>query len=162
MLPDDRPVSSVSFTGTAGALSRAERVFIRAVLVRIRADRYVTGGADGVDTTVHFAAAQLWPDAKHLVLAPRAPWSERVASGAQIEFAPEGRSVSDAYMRRNDQLVAASPLLVAFPRSGVEKLRSGTWATIRRARKAGLEVRIFPLSDASFKAAWIRPVGQDA
>jgi hypothetical protein len=56
--------------------------------------------------------------------------------------------IPGGYMKRNDVLVAHADVLLAFPKTPQEELRSGTWATIRRARKAGVEVRLFPLSEA--------------
>lgn len=41
---------------------------------------------------------------------------------------------------RNKQIVMACDLLVAAPRTAEEELRSGTWATIRHARKVGRPV----------------------
>jgi len=39
-------------------------------------------------------------------------------------------------LERNSDIVADSDLLLATPRFYEEELRSGTWATVRRARKA--------------------------
>lgn len=40
-------------------------------------------------------------------------------------------------LRRNHDIVDACTLLIAFPGEMSEKLRSGTWSTIRYARKVG-------------------------
>lgn len=40
------------------------------------------------------------------------------------------------FLHRNQKIVDACHLLLATPKSEYEELRSGTWATIRRARKA--------------------------
>lgn len=64
---------------------------------------------------------------------------------AVIERAPEGRTKSESYMLRNDLIVAHLDRLVAFPPTREEELRSGTWATVRRAHKAGKDVIILPL-----------------
>lgn len=47
------------------------------------------------------------------------------------------------YLERNNDIVKNSDVLVACPASKTEVLRSGTWATIRKARKAKIEVFIF-------------------
>jgi hypothetical protein len=46
-----------------------------------------------------------------------------------------------AYMTRNEHIVAACDALIAAPYSAERDIpRSGTWATVRRARKAGKPV----------------------
>ena len=45
------------------------------------------------------------------------------------------------YMKRNQDIVDASDVLIATPH-GPEEVRSGTWATIRRARKKGIPIYI--------------------
>lgn len=45
-------------------------------------------------------------------------------------------------LARNREIVAAVGLLIAAPDTAVEYLRSGTWATVRYARKAGKPIVI--------------------
>lgn len=48
-------------------------------------------------------------------------------------------------LERNQKIVDACDELIATPNTLQEELRSGTWATIRRARKAGKPIKIiFP------------------
>lgn len=65
-----------------------------------------------------------------------------------IEYMPVGTS----YMDRNDCIIRPKQcppiqLLLAFPRTEIEELRSGTWATIRRGWRAldRDNVLIFPV-----------------
>lgn len=44
------------------------------------------------------------------------------------------------YLERNTDIVAASDALVALPKTQDEELRSGTWSTIRRARKKRIPI----------------------
>lgn len=46
------------------------------------------------------------------------------------------------YLERNRDIVNASDVLVACPAGVVEELRSGTWSTVRYARKAGIPVML--------------------
>jgi hypothetical protein len=46
------------------------------------------------------------------------------------------------FLERNKRIVEAAEVLLAFPTSGVEVLRSGTWATIRHARRCGVTAMI--------------------
>lgn len=45
-------------------------------------------------------------------------------------------------MERNDDIVAASQWILAGPKRTTEEVRSGTWATIRRARRASCGLTI--------------------
>lgn len=58
-------------------------------------------------------------------------------------YCPEAAEVREEadYLERNRQIVESSDCLIACP-SGPEKLRSGTWATIRHARKLGKPILI--------------------
>ena len=47
------------------------------------------------------------------------------------------------YLQRNKDIVNSSTILVAFPDSDQEKIRSGTWSTIRYARKKKMDIIIF-------------------
>ena len=63
---------------------------------------------------------------------------------AQRAFCRGAKLVEEpkAPLDRNHNIVLSSDLLVAAPSSLKEELRSGTWATIRYARKTGKEVKI--------------------
>jgi len=61
-----------------------------------------------------------------------------------------GRGVTvlptEGYLERNRAIVAACDLLVAAPETDEEKMRSGTWMTVRSARRTGKEVFVLPTS----------------
>lgn len=54
------------------------------------------------------------------------------------------------YIERNHAIVDASDMLLATPGETVEQLRSGTWATIRYARKRGGRVVIIVWPDGTW------------
>lgn len=117
-----------------------------------------SGGAGGIDSIFAVEARRLWPDVPlEFVVPADAPYNRHLVrlmaetdplvTVTYIE-APEGASLSERYMRRNDALVAKpTDRLLAFPPSRTEELRSGTWATVRRARKALVSVIYFPLNE---------------
>lgn len=47
------------------------------------------------------------------------------------------------YLKRNRCIVDATDMLIAFPFEMTEQKRSGTWATIRHAKKQGKRIGIF-------------------
>lgn len=63
-----------------------------------------------------------------------------------IESANVGRDAGEGYNLRNDLTIACSSVLLACPKTPEEEFRgSGTWSAIRRAKKAGMEIRYCPL-----------------
>lgn len=101
----------------------------------------ITGGARGVDTVAALAARDFHPGVEQRIIYPDGRWNEDLREQVPgATFYPGG-----SYMERNDALVEHADLLIAFPRTEHEVLRSGTWATVRRARKRGVEVRLHPL-----------------
>lgn len=145
-------MTTVSFTGTTSVTREDAQGVIDLALRNLRGvTRFVSGAAVGIDTFAAEAALARFPDARHTLVVPAAPCNWVLAAewlgrgGTEVFHAPQGSSDADSYMLRNDELVAQADLLLAFPETQVEQLRSGTWATIRRARKAGVPVQIFPL-----------------
>jgi len=58
------------------------------------------------------------------------------------------------YLERNHNIVDESELLIACPKSKEEELRSGTWATVRYARKKGVRIiLIYPDGSVSEESA---------
>lgn len=53
-------------------------------------------------------------------------------------------------LERNSNIVAACAVLLATPAEAEEVMRSGTWATVRRARKAGKPI-VIVLPDGSMR-----------
>jgi hypothetical protein len=86
-----------------------------------------------------------WPRARHHLVVPEGYHWNR---GLLDEFPGEitVHWIQGGYMKRNDALIADASTLLAFPATATEQVRSGTWATVRRARKRGLDVRIYPLT----------------
>ena len=51
--------------------------------------------------------------------------------------------IPNAYKIRNQSMVESCSLVLALPANNTERLRSGTWMTVRMARKQGLPIVIF-------------------
>jgi hypothetical protein len=111
------------------------------VLVQVpAAQRYVTGGARGGDAFIGAWLAQRWPSAVHTVVLPANrsqtdPWWERSAVPVQLIEMPPGT----AYKDRNAELVRLGTAVFGLPAHEENDPRSrgsGTWQTIRMARRA--------------------------
>jgi hypothetical protein len=108
-----------------------------------KADKIITGACIGID----WAAARIAHELGFFVYTIVPANKSKIDTQFYLhchdwEYMPPGTS----YMDRNDRLVNhpvyPCDCLLAFPNQKEEILRSGTWATIRRARKLSKEVRI--------------------
>lgn len=106
-----------------------------------------TGGALGVDSVAARLAAKRHPQAFHVLYYPETLfWNKPLL---QESFWWHTWAVAGSYMDRNDVLVLNCNILLAFPQTAAEVQRSGTWATVRRARKAKKPIWVYPL-DGSY------------
>lgn len=144
---------AIAFTGEV-ELTRPQVSTVRCGVQHLApADLYISGAAFGVDTVAGLTAIELHPHAEHRVYVPAA-WhnAEGVEQlhqrGAVVIEVDQAGSVGASYMARNDRMVAECTELVGFPYTAQEEVRSGTWATIRRARKAHRGLTIQPLCES--------------
>jgi len=115
-----------------------------------------SGCALGIDTMWIVLAKERWPDARILLVIPQAFHNEALVKefkrlyGREVEivYAREAPSAPQAYMLRNDLLAEMNDVLIAHPTTSDEKMRSGTWATVRRFRKLKKPIYIEPLDGA--------------
>jgi hypothetical protein len=119
------------------------------LIFRRELDVLVSGGAYGIDSIVPPHALTLYPEA-HVHLIVPATLQHNTGLYQQLSSMAPDRvrtpfEVPGSYMDRNDAVIANSTRLLAFPETKTELQRSGTWATVRRARKARMDVAIVPL-----------------
>jgi hypothetical protein len=57
-------------------------------------------------------------------------------------FASDETRIPDDNLARNRAIVREADVLIACPRGATEQLRSGTWATVRYARRIGVRVML--------------------
>lgn len=142
----------VSFTGTEriADFARAVRAVEDALLEiqERKPSAFHSGGAAGIDTIAATTAAAWYPDAHHSLWLPGGFRHNGEALMMEVPF-DSIVTVPGGPMPRNDALVANCDVLLAFPRSEREERRSGTWATIRRARAQGKLILLSPLSQVS-------------
>lgn len=124
------------FTGTQQSLPYAQQSALEEVLSDLYNEDYVwmhNGDCIGADAT----AAQLWRDMDGKVHGhpPDIVWKR-----AKFQF--DAQWEPKPYRQRNADIVLCSDILVACPKAMEEELRSGTWMTIRMARKSKVPIVI--------------------
>lgn len=123
------------FTGTQQGMTPAQKECITRLFSLLPTMRSVHhGDCIGADADIHeIARAQkLW-----IVVHPPDNDSKRA-------FVTGYNEIREAkpYLARNDDIVSETEVLIAAPKGYGEEHRSGTWATVRRARKQGKRIVI--------------------
>lgn len=118
------------------------------------AHSFVTGGARGGDAAIGAYLAWKYPEKKHIVLLP---WNRSQVQDwwtklrdydirVQVIEMPEGTD----YKYRNQKIVDYSGELVGFPEyaeNDPRSQRSGTWQTIRIAKRYTIPTSVFVLRE---------------
>lgn len=121
------------FTGTQRGMTAAQQAAVRALLAEApgAAPECHHGDCIGADADFHRIAVDL--GCRVVVHPPDSPAKRAWCTGHEVR--PEA-----PYLVRNHAIVDEVDVLVATPGEEAERLRSGTWATVRYARKRGVPV----------------------
>jgi len=124
----------LGFTGTRRGLTDAQRQTLARLLAEYGSGRLHHGCCLGADAECaalldghHFYGEAHPSDMPSMT-------SRKALESALVKHPPKPP------LERNRDIVAACELLIACPAETVEQQRSGTWATIRYARKVGRAV----------------------
>jgi hypothetical protein len=133
---------TVGFTGTGHQpLTNNQKINLEAKLLWFRDNGYKIarhGDCIHADTEFHYIALRL---GYYIVVHP--PINSSKASGLGTKPAEQAiilREQPKPYLDRNHDIVDNSDILIACPKENTEQLRSGTWSTVRYARKKGKQV----------------------
>lgn len=119
----------LGFTGTSkGITDRQHRLLAKEIA---KCDVFHHGDCIGADAQAHDIARAY---GAYIILHP--PDNGR----ARAFCIPDEERAPLPYLDRNQAIVDECDYLVACPKLMHEEQRSGTWATVRRARKAGKKV----------------------
>jgi len=120
----------IGFTGTAKGMTAKQ--LAQVILLTEGAKALHHGDCIGADAEAHNLLLSKMAIYIH---PPIIPDRRAYCTGATQVYPPR------AYLDRNHDIVDACNILIAAP-SGPETLRSGTWATVRYAKKIGKAVHI--------------------
>lgn len=117
----------IGFTGTQRGMTREQKDTFLILLNRMVVTEFHHGDCIGADADAH-DEVRVWTMAK-VVIHPPVYSSKRAFK--------KGEAVMPVlpYLVRNKNIVKASETMIATPGEVEEQLRSGTWSTIRFARK---------------------------
>jgi len=122
----NRRALNVGFTGTRHDATVAQIRTLSALLLKLRPDRFHLGDCVGADEQAAHLAHALGIDC---VGHPPIEEKLRANFNRYITEYP-----ARSYLERNREIVDVCDILIACPGEDRERLRSGTWATVRYAR----------------------------
>ncbi len=130
---------NVGFTGTRELLAEPQYQALLAVLIELEPDELHQGCCVNGDEAATVIASFELPRRPWIVAHP--PTDTKLVSAASLMFSDEKRKPLP-YLARNRAIVDATSILVACPKGPEEMQGSGTWATIRYARRLGRATKI--------------------
>lgn len=125
------------FTGTQNGMSKEQSHIVNKIFRTSFGDfRLLHGDCIGADKDAHLLARN---NKGYIEIFPPIYSSKRAYCKGDAFHDPK------PYLERNHDIVNACDLLIVCPNTKKEKLRSGTWATWRYAKKTGTEwIIIYP------------------
>jgi len=126
-------MTDVGFTGTQIGMTAAQKETFRGILRFLDPTSFHHGDCIGADAEAQGMAAEMdCPTVGH----PPDNASKRA-------FCDDTRShPTKPYLERNRDIVDSVKVMIATPKGFEEELRSGTWATVRYAKRIGRYVHI--------------------
>lgn len=131
---------SIGFTGTQKGLTPFQKQKLLSILMRLRRfeSLFRHGDCVGADAEANEIANRL--DYKIILHPPLVRRKRAFCEAKNLKTLPE-----KDYLDRNNDIANFCNLLIACPKEFKEQLRSGTWSTVRRARKVCKKmIIIFP------------------
>jgi len=131
-------VRRIGFTGTRKGMTKAQMKSLLKVLEKLKFREVHHGDCIGADKQFHNLIRLFFPKARIVIHPPNIPTYRAFCKGDII--LPE-----KYYLDRNEDIVKSSDIIIACPKEFKEVKRSGTWSTVRCARRLGkLVFVIFP------------------
>lgn len=125
----------LGFTGTQEGMTVLQKAMFVGVLSRLCPVQFHHGDCIGADADAHALVRKHAPKCFIVIHQPDDDSKRAWCDGHKV-IPPK------PYLIRNRAIVGCCDELAAAPRSRVEELRSGTWSTIRAARRSGKPIHM--------------------
>lgn len=123
----------IGMTGNREGLTKEARSVLEQLLVKLNPKEAHHGDCVGADAEFH----ELVVGKMRVIIHPPDNPSKRARCKGYTEIREE-----KSYLERNKAIVNESQILIGLPVNCIEYARSGTWSTIRYARKIGRPIII--------------------
>jgi hypothetical protein len=124
-LPDNM---KIGFTGTRHGMSQHQKEQFVLKMMELGCTEFHHGDCEGADAEAHDIVREFFPDVRIEVYPPKSDYMRAFRRG---DFCHP----TEDYIARDRNIVNRTEYLIGAPLHDVEELRSGTWTTIRHARR---------------------------
>ena len=118
----------VGFTGSREGMSQHQKEQFVLKMFELLPTEFHHGDCEGADAEAHDIVREFLPNVKIVIHPPENRVKRANMKGDEYRK-------PDMYLNRNKHIVDETEFLFAAPKTDVEELRSGTWSTVRYARK---------------------------
>lgn len=125
----------IGFTGSRLGMSQCQKEQFVLELLAFDLTEFHHGDCSGADAEAHDIVAEFFPACKIIVHPPESNYLRAFKPGHEFRE-PAG------YIRRDKNIVDATDQLIGAPLTDVEQIRSGSWTTIRYARRIARPVTV--------------------
>lgn len=137
----------IGFTGTRKGMCDLQKLYLRFLIRQLDPVEFHHGDCIGADAEAHeivmsFNVGRLEAHKTKIHIHPPVNNKSRAFCGVDNALKYCTVHKSEKYLKRNRSIVDASDILVAMPNQQKEILRSGTWATVRYAKKKKVELYV--------------------
>ena len=124
---------NIGFTGTQKGMTDNQKYHVARLLFDLKGTEFHHGDCVGADAQAHEIALKT---GYYIIIHPPVNPDKRA-------FCETGSTLPEKeYLERNKDIVDTTDVLIATPKTETDELRSGTWSTIRYAKKKGKKVYI--------------------
>lgn len=123
----------VGFTGTQKGMTPQQKKQLEEIIFVLKPSKVRYGDCIGADEEFHDIVDRYrteWKQNVNIIIHPPFDSKKRAFKKGDVLHEPK------AYLDRNQDIASECQVLIATPKENYEVVRSGTWATIRRAREA--------------------------
>ena len=118
----------IGFTGTREGMSQNQKEQFVLKMFELNPTEFHHGDCEGADAEAHDIIREFLPDVKIIVYPPLS-FRRRAMKQGDVTLKPE------EYIKRDYKIVDSVDFLIGAPKTDAEQIRSGSWTTIRYARK---------------------------
>jgi len=118
----------IGFTSTQEGMTKDQRIWLNTFINDFKPVEFHHGDCIGSDSEAHELVKLIYPECKIIIHPPLNKSKRAFNEGTQI-------LKEKKYLERNKNIVNLTDILIGTPKENEEILRSGTWSTIRFAKK---------------------------